>query len=201
MPSESHSGNILPTSEVLRHLARRAERGEVAVADIAEIAGQRAHPAILALVALPEALPLPVAGMSTVLSIPLIAVSAHMAAFGAGRGLPGYLARRRLPASLVRLVAERASSLVERLERLSRPRLTWIAARNRILAALCLLLALVIALPIPFGNLPPALCILLIAVGMIQKDGALVAAGVSGGLFILVGGMFAVDCLWRAWSG
>ncbi|RWC64243.1 exopolysaccharide biosynthesis protein [Mesorhizobium sp.] len=201
MSSRVDPANILPTSEVLRLLARRAEGGEVAVADIAEIAGRRAHPAILALVALPEALPLPVAGMSTALSIPLIAVSAHMAIFGAGQGLPGFLSRRQLPASLVRLVADRAASVLACVEALSRPRLTWIAARSRLLAAMCLLLALVIALPIPFGNLPPALCVLLIAIGMIQKDGALVAAGVSGGLFILASGLFAVDYLWRAWRG
>ncbi|SCZ14212.1 exopolysaccharide biosynthesis protein [Microvirga guangxiensis] len=199
MPSQSDAATILPTSEVLRLLAKRAEHGEVAVADIAAIAGRRAHPAILALVALPEALPLPVAGMSTALSIPLIAVSAHMAIFGAGQGLPGFLSRRRLPASLVRLVADRAASFLARVEKLSRPRLTWITARSRVLAAMCLLLALVIALPIPFGNMPPALCVLLIAVGMIQKDGALVAAGASGGIFILTGGLFAVEYLWRIW--
>ncbi|MFU0506403.1 exopolysaccharide biosynthesis protein [Pseudaminobacter sp. NGMCC 1.201702] len=188
-------GDVLPTSEVLRRLAERAEAGEVSVADIADIAGRRTHAAILALVALPEALPLPVVGMSTALSIPLIIVSAHMAAFGAGGGIPKSLERRKLPASLVRVVAGRASSFLKRVERISKPRLRIVADRSRILAAMCLLLAAVIALPIPFGNLPPAICVLLMAVGMVQKDGALAAAGFAGGFVILGGSVFAADYL------
>lgn len=87
----SDAANDLPTSQALRHLAERAQAGDVTVADVAEIAGNRTHAAILTLVALPEALPLPVVGMFAVLSIPLIFVSGHMALFGAGGGLPYWL--------------------------------------------------------------------------------------------------------------
>lgn len=66
---------------------------------------------------------------------------------------------------------------------------------SRILAAMCLLLALVIALPIPFGNMPPAFCVLLIAMDMVQKDGALAAIGFAGGLIILGVGVFATNYL------
>lgn len=41
--------------------------------------------------------------------------------------------------------------------------------------------AAITALPIPFGNMPPALCILGIALGMLQRDDALVAASVTAG--------------------
>lgn len=65
---------------------------------------------------------------------------------------------------------------------------------------MCLLLALVIALPIPFGNLPPALCVLLIALGMIQKDGVLAAIGFGAGLVILGGGLLAADYVIGIWQ-
>lgn len=68
---------------------------------------------------------------------------------------------------------------------MSRPRLLPLADQDRLLALMCLLLAVVIAMPIPFGNLPPAICVLLIALGMIQRDGLFVAAGFSGGLLLL----------------
>lgn len=64
---------------------------------------------------------------------------------------------------------------------------------------MCLLLALVIALPIPFGNMPPAFCVLLIAMGMVQKDGALAAIGFAGGLVILGAGAFATNYLITLW--
>lgn len=197
--SAPDAADDMPTSQVLRHLAERAEAGDVTVADVAEIAGTRTHAAILTLVALPEALPLPVVGMSAVLSIPLIFVAGHMTLFGAGGGLPGWLQRRRLPSSLVRMVANRAASFLARVERLSKPRLGAVSNRSRILATMCLLLALVIALPIPFGNMPPAFCVLLIAMGMVQKDGALAAIGFAGGLVILGAGAFATNYLITLW--
>lgn len=119
------------------------------------------------------------------LAIPLILVSAHMAAFGAGQGVPEIVAKRPIPQKLVAAVASRGANILKRVERMSRPRLLPLADQDRLLALMCLLLAVVIAMPIPFGNLPPAICVLLIALGMIQRDGLFVAAGFSGGLLLL----------------
>jgi hypothetical protein len=56
-----------------------------------------------------------------------------------------------------------------------------------VIGAVCLVLAVVIALPIPFGNMLPALCILGIAVGMLQRDGALVAGSMTAGGLVVTG--------------
>lgn len=201
MGESSADTPVTPTSEVLKRLATQARDGEISVQDIADNAGPRVHAAVLAIVALPEALPLPVVGMSAILSIPLIIVSGHMAIFGAGAGLPDGLRKRRLPSSLVRLLAERAAAFLGQVERISKPRLTAVADRSRLMAVMCLILALVVALPIPFGNLPPALCVLLMAIGMTQNDGLLAAAGFGGGLAILIAGVFAADFLVRIFQG
>src|SRR5699024_5461165 len=103
------------------------------------------------------------------------------------RGFPASVTRRPLPGRIVAAVAVGGASFLKQLERVSRPRLLVLAHQNRLLALMCLLLALVIALPIPFGNLPPALCVLLIALGMVQRDGLLVAVGIGGALLILGG--------------
>lgn len=174
-------------SALLAELAARARNGSVCISDIINLAGPRAHAMVLAVVSLPEALPLPVAGMSTFLAIPLILVAGHMAIFGATRGFPASVTRRPLPGRIVTAVAAGGASFLKQLERVSRPRLLVLAHQNRLLALMCLLLALVIALPIPFGNLPPALCVLLIALGMVQRDGLLVAVGIGGALLILGG--------------
>ena len=59
------------------------------------------------------------------------------------------------------------------------------------MGAVCLLLSLILVLPIPFGNMLPSLAICIIALGMLERDGAwilgglvsaVVAAGVVGGL-------------------
>lgn len=60
----------------------------------------------------------------------------------------------------------------------------------------CLMLAVVLVLPIPMGNMLPALAISLMALGLLERDGVWIGAGlimalvsmivVSGVVFVLV---------------
>jgi hypothetical protein len=195
--------NAMPASTLLLELAARASREPVRLSDIVEIAGRRAHAAVLAIVTLPEALPVPVMGVSAVLAIPLIFVSAHMVIFGAAEGIPTTVARYSIPQKLVIAIASRGAQILRQVERISRPRLHRLVDQDRLLALMCLVLAVVIAIPIPFGNVLPAICILSIALGMVQRDGLFVAMGVVGGLLVLgLGGFIGnavVTRLLEAW--
>jgi Uncharacterized ABC-type transport system, permease components len=73
---------------------------------------------------------------------------------------------------------------VDRLERHLRPRLPGLTRppAERLLGLAVMVLAAVLALPIVFGNQPPAFAIALIALGLIEKDGAFVAAGLAAGV-------------------
>lgn len=62
-----------------------------------------------------------------------------------------------------------------------------IVDQTRMIGAVCLRLSVIIALPIPFGNMLPTLCILGIAVGMLQQDGALDAGSMTAGSLVVVG--------------
>ena len=75
---------------------------------------------------------------------------------------------------------------LHRLERMIRPRflpLTGIAGK-RFIGAAGLLLATIVFLPIPFGNMLPGMALVLMAVGLLGRDGIAVLAG---GLIGLVG--------------
>jgi hypothetical protein len=48
-----------------------------------------------------------------------------------------------------------------------------------------LILAVVVSLPIAFGNQPPAVAMALLALGMIERDGAFVIAGLVSGVIAL----------------
>jgi hypothetical protein len=50
---------------------------------------------------------------------------------------------------------------------------------ERVIGLVCLYLAILLLLPIPFVNFPPALCLVLIALGMVQRDGLLAAIGLG----------------------
>lgn len=183
-----------PASAILRSLA--AKDGEqVTMDDVLEETGRRAHGFGLLLFALPQAIPLPLGGVSVVLAIPLLLLSAHLIVFGVGSGIPERSRRYGIRASWVRHMVRFAAPVLAKLEYLSRPRLETLADRSRLLGFLCLLLAIVIFLPIPFGNLIPGVCIILIAFGMVERDGLIVGLGVVATVALFVGLYFAVDWL------
>jgi hypothetical protein len=77
-----------------------------------------------------------------------------------------------------------------------RPRIPILTQGNaeRWLGAFCVLLAFLLVLPIPFGNLLPALGILFIALGLIESDGVCVLAGIAIGVaaWVLLSGLIWV---------
>ena len=94
-----------------------------------------------------------------------------------------------MPRSVLAAVARYAVPPLEWIERLSRPRWTWLAQRERPIGFVCFVLSLVLFLPIPFLNAAPAIALVLIALGMIQRDGIVVALGLFAAF--LVAAIFA----------
>ena len=72
--------------------------------------------------------------------------------------------------------------VLQRAERGLRPRLSLLLhpANERIVGAACLLLAIILLLPIPFGNIPPAWAIAAFALGILERDGLATLVGWFG---------------------
>ncbi len=103
--------------------------------------------------------------------------------------LPAILRRQTIPAPAMRRVIAASLPYLTRVERYLResrmPRLAGPQART-LLAAPVMALSLIIALPIPFGNLAPAIALVAFAVGFLARDGlailaALVLAAIAFG--------------------
>jgi hypothetical protein len=62
-----------------------------------------------------------------------------------------------------------------------RPRLIWLARppMEFAIGAVCLVLAIVLVLPIPLGNVLPAVAISLLALAIVERDGLWVLAGLG----------------------
>ena len=92
---------------------------------------------------------------------------------------------------------------LERAERLLRPRLTGLLSwtGERLIGVTILVLAIVLTLPIPFGNFLPAFAIAIIGLAMVEKDGVAVLVGLSVGaaslivIGVVVGGLIAATQL------
>lgn len=154
----------------------------IALDEVMDVLGDRAFGALLLILSIPNVLPVP--GLSTATGVPMILLGAQMAL---GRPAP-WLPRRLLAVTVDRAaflgVIRRARPWADRVERHLRPRLPVLAgpAAERLLGLAVMVLATIMALPIVFGNQPPALSIALIAMGLMESDGAFVSAGLIAGV-------------------
>lgn len=181
---------------ILAELAERNGAGEdVRLSEVLELAGSRAHGIAILILALPDALPLPIPSVGAILGVPLLLVCAHLAIYGERVRLPAGLLRREVPGRLLDAAARYGGPVIRRVERLTRPRLGVMARRERAIGALCVLLSLVLFLPIPLMNVPPAALLLLLAWGLVQRDGVFVLAGVIGTVGLAVAVLVLGDAL------
>ncbi len=168
-----------PTSKILRDLDTAGSR-PIHLAAMLGAMGSRVHGMLLLLLALPDTFPMPVPSTSTVLGIPLVIIAGHLVLFGEGSKLPSRAERITVSPRIIRVLARYAAPMLEFVERLSRPRLTFLLRSDRALGLVCLYLSIILLLPIPFMNALPALCLVAVALGVIQRDGLIVAVGIAG---------------------
>jgi hypothetical protein len=102
--------------------------------------------------------------------------------------LPRFIGARAIPRDRFALLIDNLAPWLARAERLLRPRWSWLVNHRaeRVMGAFCLVLAAVLTLPIPFGNMLPALAISLIALGVLERDGVWVLVGTLTGILSLV---------------
>jgi hypothetical protein len=173
-------------SEILQRLADDPERERVSVADMLETMRSRAFGALLLIFAFPNILPTP-PGTAGVLGAPLIFLSAQMM-LGLQPWLPGIIARRSMARSTFQALVQRITPWLQKAERLLRARLKVLAwpVSQRVLGALCLIVSIALALPVPFANMAPAIALCLIGLGVLERDGVWILIGVVAALGSLV---------------
>ena len=120
-----------------------------------------------------------VPGSSTVLGLPLVFLGLALAVGAGSLWLPAALRRRSFDRATLAGAIDRALPYLRRVERLARPRL-WVGLpglTDRLYGLIVLLLGLMVALPVPFGNTMPGIAIILLSLGFTARDGLWVAAG------------------------
>lgn len=180
-------------STVLQRLAHdEAERIEVA--RLLDVFGERAFGALLFVLAVPNMIFLP-PGASTLFGIPLMLVAGQLALGRRSIWLPQAIRRRSLDRSIFQRVVSGIRPYLRRAEYLLAPRLVFMfgALGTRLIGLGCLILAILIALPIPLANFLSGLAIAAFALALLQRDGIAAAFGwacalVSAGATALVSG-------------
>lgn len=180
----------------LRQAAAALSGERVALQDLAAAHGPAAHGSLLVLLAAPCLLPL--SGVATVLGLGLGLMALNLWRGQAAEGLPCRVARLELPLPWARRVLQLLASFYSLAGRLARERLTRIVdtPRRAWMAATVGAMAAIIVLPIPLGNLLPALALVLLGLGLALRDGVAVLLAAFTAVLAL---LFTAALLLGAW--
>jgi hypothetical protein len=164
-------------SDILTEIADDTSPLRVSVVDLLAAMPDRAFGALMFIFALPNVLPTP-PGTSTVLSVPLIFLATQLT-LGQHPWLPRLIANRSMARTDFAALIARTNPRLARAERLLRPRLAGLVQPpfEYAIGVICLLLAVILFLPIPFGNNLPALAICMFSLGIMERDGVCVLIG------------------------
>jgi hypothetical protein len=178
----SDSPKATRISEILDGLAG-SKRKTVSVQDVLEAFGDRAFGALLFVFAAPVALPMP-PGVSAILGAPLLFITAQLMVGRRTLWLPRALSERTMTRADFVTLMGKVSPYLTWLERRLKPRFTYLYNPwlDRVTGLLCLVLAIIVFLPIPFGNMLPALALSAFGLGVAERDGVV---GLFGGVMAL----------------
>ena len=168
-------------SEELRALAEEFRNRPATLAGILAATQGRGFDLLLLLLALPFLSPVPLLGLSTPFGLVVFLIGLRIA-FGRQPWLPRQLLERELPSGFLARLLSAASRVVRGLEFLLRPRLGFMhdqAIYRRTAGTLIMVsgLLLLLPLPIPLTNSLPALTVVLLAAGALERDGLFFLAG------------------------
>lgn len=176
---EPTPGDTAPerTSQALLRVLQAEPGPRVTIGSLFQNMGERAHSVLLILFALPNTLP-GIPGTSAVMGVPLLYLTFQMA-LARAPWLPGFITNRSLSRDTLAQLLSRGIPWIQKGETYLHPRLTHLTGHRaeRLIGLLSVLLALSIMLPIPFGNMLPALAIIFFALGLMEDDGAWVLGG------------------------
>lgn len=186
-----HPSNGRALSDVLFEIAADTTRPRISLGQLLRALDDRALGALLLIFSLPCVIPMP-PGTSTVLGTPLVFLTAQLM-LSLAPWLPEFISRRSIARTDFAAVVARMAPWLARAENLLKPRLLWVTCSvgERLVGLVCLYLAIVLVLPIPLGNMLPALAISLMALGVLERDGVWVIAGLltAAGATALIAGV------------
>ncbi|WP_372781720.1 exopolysaccharide biosynthesis protein [Phenylobacterium sp.] len=185
-----------PLSEILREISEQSAP-TVSIGELMERFGGRAMGALLLIFALICILPLP-PGATTIFGAPLVLLAPQLVIGSRAPWLPARMRAQCIATADLRRGLPRLLRGLERVEAVSRPRLLFLFGTwgHRAIGLVCTVLALVLILPIPLGNMLPAAAVTVLSLSLVQRDGFLALFGytlaaLSAGVLMLAASLIA----------
>ncbi|WP_162525261.1 exopolysaccharide biosynthesis protein [Rariglobus hedericola] len=198
-------------SEILEQLIAGFAMRPVTLREVIVVLQGRAYNLLMLLLAIPFLLPLPLPGLSTLLGLVIAFIALRMT-LGQKPWLPARLLDRELPPRFFPTLLSGARRVLRFLEVMLKPRQLWLTTSPLLIqlhAFIIFVAACVLLLPLPPGtNFPPALCIVIMAGGLLERDGRFILAGYLAFAFnavffalFAVYGQRVLQWLWALFAG
>lgn len=171
-----------PLAVTLRRTAADLPDDSVTLRQLLELVGEQGLLLFCSMLTLPFLFPVSIPGVSTVFGLVIILIGIGITA-NRVPWLPRRLMGRTFGRTAIAAMLERGATSVDRLERWVKPRggvMTGSRVAGRLNGAALTVGGVLLLFPlsfIPFSNTLPAVAVLCLAVGTLERDGYLVVAG------------------------
>jgi hypothetical protein len=192
-------------SQRLEQLAQDASGEAVSLDWILKQLHERAFGLFLLVLALPCCIPF-LYGIPQIVALPLMFVSGQILLGRTSPWLPRTLGARQVSSEGLNGLATRAGPWLRRIEAVSRPRLTALTQKpmDQVLGLALVLFSASILVPLPGTNTVPGFAVVVVAMGILQRDGILVILGAVLGTAWIASLVFAgatLASLIKGWLG
>jgi len=167
------------TSELIAALPDSFVGDTLTIGDLVKALRNRVFGLGILLFSLPNIFPMP-PGVPAIMGAVLMLLGLQLALGNNSIWMPKRLSRRSISRNTLRRIAERSVPWIQRFEKLSRPRLDVFTgpAGARVVGGVVFVLGLVLLMPFPFlGNIPPGAAACVLGLGLVERDGLIVAVG------------------------
>jgi len=167
-------------SDVLESLGP-GDDPKLTLKEMVEAFGERGFGAVILMLSLMALIPWPPGGKA-VFSVPIILIAAELALQRDKVWLPRWLMKATVSRETYRSASRKILPRLRQVERLTRPRIPALTGEvaDVAIGIICILLALMMALPVPFGDALPGLTLAIFGLAIIQRDGVFIIAGLLG---------------------
>lgn len=127
-------------------------------------------------------------GLSILFGIPMVIMAVQLLLGLKAPIFPDFVRRQKIKSAVLRRGFDAAIVALEKVEKAVKPRFDVLTHPYlfKMHAIVLLMLAFMVAVPIPFINIPPTLGVILLCIGLMQRDG----------IFVCASYVFALWSLW-----
>jgi len=184
------------TSDVLSVTLSTLPNGSISLGDLIERLDRRSYSSVFLLLAMLCLLP----GVSIIAGFVMLFPAAQMAFGFRAPKFPRIIREYQIAVRPLQKWGLRTVPFIIKLEQFIKPRFSLFAnsLAQRMLGVFVLILSLVVAIPFPLSNYLPAIAVICLSLGLLERDGLMILVGIAIGIAATAFGV-SVFYLLLAW--